>query len=134
MKIESVKIANFCEEGTTAEVTVEASGDQQQVFFVQTTDGEYRVDLGCWILTPESDGDINWDDYPDYDLHAVVSAAEAYMDEQQQLEETNDKHEGQTVYTQNGRRVVENRNYTNKHQSSYRLKWLEIEEVEAQLN
>ena len=129
MKIESVKIANFCEEGTTAEVTVEASGDQQ-VFFVQTTDGEYRVDLGCWILTPQADGDINWDDYPDYDLRAVVEAAEAYMEEQQQPEETNEKHDGQQVYMLNGRRVVENRNYINKHQSSYQRKWIDVEEGE----
>jgi hypothetical protein len=62
----------------TAVVNVTSSKDESATFYVQLTDGEYRSDLGCWITTESSNGniDIDYDYYPDFDFDDIIKAAE----------------------------------------------------------
>lgn len=48
------------------------------IFTVQLTDNVYRSDLGCWITTETSDGDLDSDDYPDFDIDEIISVAETH--------------------------------------------------------
>ena len=43
----NIKVAGFeCDDESTVSVIVDDCK-----FYVQTVDGEYRCDLGCWIMT-----------------------------------------------------------------------------------
>lgn len=76
MKIINVEISDFDD----ATIRVEAdSGPKKEVFYVQTVGDEYRSDLGCWVTTDYSDGDINEDDYPEFDISEIIDAAENFL-------------------------------------------------------
>jgi len=131
-KITSISIADFCDEGTTVAVKAEANSVEQE-FFVQTTDGEFRSDLGCWVMTTESDGDISEDDYPDFDIDKITEAAENYMRSNTNVEATDEfTAEGRRIHlltmpSGEEQKVLDNPNYINKHQSSYQERWIHID-------
>jgi len=102
--IDNVVFSDFDEEGNTVSVTATSKGNTN-TFHVQTTDGEYRSSLGCWILTDESNGDIDADDYPEFDFDEIVKEAE-------KLAETAAKGE-------------ENPNYFNKDASPYTRRFID---------
>ena len=72
-----MKLTNIVIEEFGFEVSAESNG-KSEVFCVQLTDGKYRSDLGCWITTTESSEDIESDDYPDFDICAIIDAAESH--------------------------------------------------------
>ena len=81
MKTLNIKIADWCEENSTVEVTVE-SESRKETFFVQTTEGKYRSELGCWLICEsENDGEnIDWDDYQEFDFYLIIEEAEEYLE------------------------------------------------------
>tara|TARA_R110000868_G_scaffold8061_3_gene41714 strand:+ start:1720 stop:2064 length:345 start_codon:yes stop_codon:yes gene_type:complete len=72
----------------TVEVTARSATHEEETFYVQTTDGLYRSDLGCWLLTSTSDGDIDQDDYPFFDFGEIVSEAEEFLQAQYEIKKT----------------------------------------------
>jgi hypothetical protein len=59
---------------------IKAMNNIQEIFYVQTTEGEYDYSGGCWITTESSRGeDINWDDYPKFNRTKIVNAAEEFL-------------------------------------------------------
>jgi hypothetical protein len=80
MTIESVEMSGFgVEDETTVSVLVHDSNNNSEKFHIQTVDNECRGDLGCWIITDLSDGDIDCDEYPQFDIDLVVSKAEEFI-------------------------------------------------------
>ena len=67
------------EEGETVEVNCLSKQGEQETFFVQTTDGKYQADLGCWVVTINSHCNINPSDYPGFDIPKIIEAAENYI-------------------------------------------------------
>jgi hypothetical protein len=66
-------------DGCTVAVKVTANGNTR-IFYVQTVNGKHRTDLGCWLFTMDSVGDIvDLDECPDFDFDAIIEAAEDYM-------------------------------------------------------
>lgn len=68
-----------CPDQTTVEVTAQAADGEIKTFYVQTAEGEYRSDLGCWITTDGSNGDISYSDFPEFDFDVIIKEAEEYM-------------------------------------------------------
>lgn len=95
-----------CPDGTTVEITAEAC-DTTETFYVQTSEGEYRSDLGCWITTINSNGNILASDYPDFDFDLIIKEAEAVIKAERDLTDT--KHN--TTNDQNIFIVFENNEY-----------------------
>lgn len=54
----------------------------RQSFYVQVIDGEYRSDLGCWVTTNDSDGDINQEDYAEFNISDLIQRTEQFVSEQ----------------------------------------------------
>lgn len=94
--INGIEFADFDNE--TVSVTATSNGNTE-TFHVQTTDGEHRPSLGCWITVDGDGEDIDADDYPDFDFPEIIRAAE-------ELAESNVEGE-------------ENPNYFNKDASPY---------------
>ena len=105
--INNVEVADFCEDGTTISITATAATGEQETFHVQTVDGEYRYSLGCWILTNDSNGDIESDDYPAFDLAEIINAAEDHAEALLKDDER-----------------TENPNYYNKDASPYTCRFI----------
>lgn len=78
MFIKKVEISDFDEDLTTVSVTSQ-SFEGERIFNIQTMDGECRRSLGCCITTDDTYVDIDYDDYPLYDIEEIVDAAEAYI-------------------------------------------------------
>ena len=72
MIITSIRLEDY-----GVDVTAETD-DNEETFTVQLCDNKYRSGLGCWITTSKSGGDINEDDYPDFDMSAIIEAAEQH--------------------------------------------------------
>lgn len=72
-------IADFCEDQTTVEVFAQSSKQKVETFYVQTHNGKYNTQAGCWILTNESHGQIDQDDFPHFDFALIIDAAEEYL-------------------------------------------------------
>ena len=72
--ITDTRLANFIEDNSTVSVTAD-----DQIFHIQTVDGRYKTELGCWILTDDSHGEIDADDYPQFDIPAIIEAAESFL-------------------------------------------------------
>ena len=53
--------------------------DNEETFTVQLFDNRYRSGLGCRITPLNSGGDINEDDYPDFDMSVIIEAAEQHL-------------------------------------------------------
>ncbi|MDH3325158.1 MAG: hypothetical protein OEM38_00410 [Gammaproteobacteria bacterium] len=70
-----MNILNVAEEEFGIEVEAESSGITE-TFTIQLCDNKFRSDLGCWITTSDSDGDICFDDYPDFDFDKIIEEAE----------------------------------------------------------
>ncbi len=106
------------DDGTTVAVTV-----NNETFYVQTVDGVYRGDLGCWITTDTSDGEIDYDDYTDFDIDDIVKTAEKYIQSLTEEIETDYKINNKTVYiiirNNNVDVVTHNEGFINKDTSSY---------------
>ncbi len=97
--IDNVEIADFDEEGTTISVTATAN-ENSETFHVQTVDGEYRSSMGCWILTNDSDGDIDEEDYPDFNFTEIIKEAEDLAEQNADGEENPDYYnKDQSPYT-----------------------------------
>ena len=61
---ESSCVADFCEEGSTVTVTIDALIDDEEYstsFHVQTVDGSHSTERGCWITTNTSSDDMDFD-------------------------------------------------------------------------
>jgi hypothetical protein len=125
-KIIKCEIADYDENGSTIEVTAEDVLGEQVIFHVQTVDQEYRSDLGCWITTLESDGDLCDSDYPTFDLGVISNAAENHIKESQEI-----KHISLDYYLKDGLDgfVVLKRNsqFINSATSSYQREYDELE-------
>ena len=130
MKINNVANVDF--DDTTIAVTATADVSSQEeilnIFYVQTVDSEYRSDLGCWITVEEGDGeDIDQDDYPDFDFDTIIEAAENFLNQNIEEEETDYDISGQTVYlihSKNSVKIVtRNSNFINKYTSSYQRQY-----------
>lgn len=130
MSITNTEIADYDDDGSTIIVTAEDIDGNEEAFHVQTVDGEYRSDLGCWVTTPDSDGDIDSDDYPTFDMKEVISAAESAAARFNSEERTDYTIDNEAVYLINKpdgvEVVVENRNFINKYTSSYQRRFRSI--------
>ena len=62
---------------------IATSGGKEVTFYVQLSECKHRPSLGCWITTDESDGDIDADDYPSFDLGLIIEAAEEFASKSQ---------------------------------------------------
>lgn len=78
-KILNVALADFCESGTTITVEAEDGEGRKETFHVQTADGRFRADLGCWLLHESIDGDVENKHFPTFDLIRVMGAADDYI-------------------------------------------------------
>lgn len=129
MNILNIEIADFCEDGSTVSVSVLDKNDIAFDFYVQTVDGLYRSDLGCWLLTSDSDGDINQDDYPSIDFAQVIKQAEVFLSEQVEEKATEHSIDGEDVYllisSNNVKVVTRNSRFINKDTSSYQREYSE---------
>jgi hypothetical protein len=114
----------------TVEVQATNAIGETETFHVQTTDGLHRSDLGCWLLTSTSDGDIDQDDYPFFDFGLIVSKAEKFVQAQYEIKETNNSDLYLKVYCDKVEVVEINRNFINQDQSSYQTEYTVIEEFE----
>jgi hypothetical protein len=76
-------IADYCEDESTVEVKAKNIQDEEVTFYVQTVDQKHRSDLGCWITTDISDGEVDSDDYPLFDIGEIVNAAEQHIEQVQ---------------------------------------------------
>lgn len=139
--ITNVELADFYDDQATVSVTVTAESkdfsiDKDETFHVQTVDGEYRSDLGCWITTDNSDGDISYEDYPYFDFDEIIEKAENFLSD-------NSKYIS-TMYLINNRYaciverfkkveiVTVNPNFINSDTSSYQCEYsAAIEEFET---
>lgn len=120
MIITNIEMWDFDE--TTVEITAVAN-DNKETFYVQTVDGVHRGDLGCWITTFSSDGDIDSEDYPDFDIEEIIKEAEEFIQSTTIEEWTNHFIDNERVYlitnTSGTHVVTRNNNYINKDASSY---------------
>jgi hypothetical protein len=128
-KIISVEMADY--DDSTVSVTVDREVGPY-VFDVQTTDMEYRSDLGCWITDgtniAKGGEDISYDDYPDVDFGAVISAAEGFINNRTQVVRTGYSLEygDQICLLDDGedvKVVVENKGFVNSATSSYQRQY-----------
>ncbi len=106
MKILNKQVAYFCDDNTTGEVMVEGNNGERETFYVQTVDGEYRPDLGCWIYTDSGNGeDIDFDDYNDnFSLDEIIEeAVKAVVDFNSEPDVTFDSiQDARTVFDNDG--------------------------------
>lgn len=72
-------IAEFCEDQTTVDVFAQSSKQEFETFYVQTHNGKYNTQLGCWLTTSTSVGEIDQDDFPNFDFNLIIEAAEEYL-------------------------------------------------------
>lgn len=124
-EIKKVELGNIESEDNTVSVTVISNG-REETFHVQTVDNEYRPDLGCWILTDYAEGDIDIDDYPEFDVQEIIKKAENFMQSKVKVEPTDYKIEGDQVYLKIYPRpimkvevVTKNSNFINKVHSTH---------------
>lgn len=97
------------------------------IYYVQTTDFEYRLDMGCLVCDEKGEEFSSYLD-SEYiealdELRAdLINFAEDYL-EKRFIEEDEEDEEGYVIFKDNvgsdHRRLMINRNYTNSHQSSY---------------
>lgn len=73
MSITNVEVHEYLDNGPLIEVAATSNG-KSEVFYVETLHGEYSGD--CSITTLNSDGHVNQDDYPDFDLGKIADEAE----------------------------------------------------------
>lgn len=111
----------------TVEVKAINAIGETETFYVQTTDGLYRSDLGCWLLTSTSDGDIDQDDYPFFDFDLIVSEAEKCVQDDYEIKDTKSSELYLKVYCDKVEVVKINRNFTNQYQSSYQTEYTLVE-------
>ena len=79
MKIESVKLADFCEDNTTVSVSSIDDDGKKETFHVQTTGGRYRSELGCWIFTDKDGENLDRDDYQTFDIPTIIDEAVEFI-------------------------------------------------------
>ena len=89
MKIENIEFADFCEDGTTVSVTAVDDLCKSETFYIQTVDGEFRRDLGCWIFTDKDGDDIVLEYYPRFDYSEIIAQAEKFIQSQVDEQLTN---------------------------------------------
>ena len=120
-------MADYCEDQTTVQVTVGDGVGEVTVFDVQTIGGVYRCDLGCWITTDKSDGDIDRDDYPHIDIDTVIKRAEKYIQSITTEHCTDYLINGERVYiietANKSEIVIKNSNFINSDTSSYQCEF-----------
>jgi len=73
--INNITTACFDEQGTTISVDVTVD-EKTETFHVQTVDGRYRTELGCWMFTDNDGENLDQDDYPSFDFDEIIGAAE----------------------------------------------------------
>lgn len=77
MKILSVQLLTD-DDSESVEVTAESKKGNEEQFIVQLVDNKHRSDLGCWVTTWYSDGEIDCDDFPDFDIDEIIWNAERF--------------------------------------------------------
>lgn len=92
-KLHTVKIVSIKTNGvgadesdTTVTVCVKAlidNEDAEAVFHVQTTEGSYSTQMGCWILTNGGSGNMDFTELESliFESANVIEAAESYFQE-----------------------------------------------------
>ena len=87
MKIVNTELAVYCENNSTAIVTVLNKHNKELNVHVQTTDGLYRKDLGC-IIHDDNDVDLNENDFNDYenDIKKIIEEAEKLISSMYKIE------------------------------------------------
>ncbi|MFT6835036.1 MAG: hypothetical protein ACJA0H_001070 [Francisellaceae bacterium] len=123
-KITDVSILDD-EYGSTAIVEAQNAIGKKETFYVQTTDAEYRSDLGCWLIA--GGDDIDQDDYPFFDFHLIISSAERCVRDTYEIKETADSELYLKVYNNKVEVVELNRNFINKDSSSYQTEYKLVE-------
>lgn len=73
-------IADFCEDQTTVEVLAQSSERELETFYVQTHNGKYNTQLGCWLTTSASCGQIDQDDFLNFDFDLIIDCAEEFLE------------------------------------------------------
>ncbi|MEL0637661.1 hypothetical protein V6259_12910 [Marinomonas sp. TI.3.20] len=126
--VEILDIDSGGDETSATDVSVDVVAtdvaDETQTFTVQLTDGDYRSDLGCWITTVDSGGDIDCDDYPFFDMSVIIKAAENAITERFTLTYIKDGiYLQKDLETNECELLEENHNFINPDQSSYQNKW-----------
>jgi hypothetical protein len=128
MTIVHVITADYSDDGSDIEVKA-ISNDKTQIFYVQLTDGEHRVDLGCWLLAEGDDGDINPDDYLDFDLPLIIDIAKRFYGSITEELATEYQVDGEYVYLLVGENevkiVTKNPRFINSATSSYQREFRE---------
>lgn len=127
MKIINVDFTDF--DDTTVEVTAEAK-NKRETFYVQTVDGEFRSDLGCWIITRDCGEDINYSDYEEFDIKTIIKVAENFLENEIDQEITDYQINGKTVYLLNDRGtfkvVTENPQFINADTSTFQRRFSDV--------
>jgi len=123
----SCSLADYCEEQSTVEVDAEDIFGKTVTFSVQTIDHEHRSDLGCWITTDNSNGDINYDDYPTFDINEIIYQAEQYIKKIQKITWASARYYIKKVSNDCFVVLEENRNFINSATSSYQREYEELE-------
>lgn len=106
------------------EVVVNARGGNgnEQIFVVETTDGYFRPNLDCHIVAHPSGKHVTQSDVPEFDLNAIVDAAEDVMDANLELEDTGQRsRDGNKLFlaiNPDTVHIVEENKATNDSQSS----------------
>lgn len=124
-----VEHANFDGTGETVSVTAIAN-DEECTFHVQTVCGRYRSCEGCWIFTDKCYGEIDFDDYPNFDFDEIISEANKFLEGKIRPTEYCVGIYGRAYIAENklGFRVAfENENFFGDGQSGYVSEYNELE-------
>lgn len=76
-EIKKVCLADFDDNGETVAVTV-CAHNHLETFYIQTTNGRYKTELGCLILT-DTDERVDIDDYNMFDFAEIIESAQDFL-------------------------------------------------------
>lgn len=108
MNKQVINEVNFADYDESTVLVTATANNEQETFHIQTVDGEYRSSMGCWIIAEsEMGGDIDFDDYPQFDFKEIIEKAEVLAE---------------TLIS-----GTENPEYFNKDQSPYAPRFLQDE-------
>lgn len=77
--IEDVRMCEYQNEETTVSVTVTDVNNHTETFHVQMHDLRHRRDLGCWGFTDDAFDDIDYENYPTFNIYEIIEAAEQHV-------------------------------------------------------
>lgn len=126
MNITNVEIADYCDDETTCIVSATCCNKEEN-FHVQTTDGLYRSDLGCWVTADDCGDGIDFDAerFEGFDFSLIIKEAEECVKDRYKIESTDSPSYILKVFKAEGKvEVCEvNHNYINRDTSSYQTEY-----------